>query len=197
MSHLKRSTLALLLATAATSAAAANLITNPDFSTNIAGWTIKTTGSATVTYVPDSGSPTEGAIHLTAGNGGSAQANQCVTLTGSIVDLIVRQYAATSVAVQTATAEVTAYDQPNCTGNILGFSAFNSVPVTGYFQGSVASGWNEISAHEDLSNFHPVSALVSLYVLASAGGNGDYYFDDVRFGPSGALPVKLQAFDVQ
>jgi hypothetical protein len=198
MLHLKRSAMGLFLATAAAPAGAGNLIANPDFSADISGWSIKTTGSATVTYSANSGSPAQGSIHLTASNGDSAQANQCVALTDSIVDLIARQYAATSIAVQTATAEITAYDQPNCAGNILGFSAFNPVPVDGYFEGTVVLGWNEISAlHKNLSNLPPASALVSLYVHAGAGGSADYYFDDVRFGANGTLPVKLLSFDVQ
>jgi hypothetical protein len=198
MSRFTRSMLGFVLATAAASAGAQNLMTNPDFSADLSQWTIRTTGSATVTYVSDSGSPAEGAVHLTATNGDTAQLKQCVALTATTLDLIAREYIAESVSVQTAGADVTVYDQPDCVGNIVGFFAFNPEPVTGYFQGTVAPGWNQISAaHEDVSPFVPASALVSVFVVAAGGGSADYYFDNVRFGPSGTLPVKLQAFDVR
>lgn len=180
------------------SALAGNLLSNPDFASDLSGWTPKTTGGGTVTYASDAGSPALGSVHLMASNGDTAQLDQCIALTDSPVDLYARFYAATSISVQTATAEVTAYDQANCAGNPLGFFAFNPVPVAGYVGGVSASGWNEISAlNENISNLHPMSALVAIYVSAGAGGTADYYFDDVRFGDSGSLPVKLQSFDVR
>ncbi len=198
MSRFIRVVPGFVLATAAASVGAQNLITNPDFPADLSNWATRTTGSATVTHVSDSGSPAEGAVHLTATNGETAQLNQCVAVTATTLDLIAREYIAQSVSVQTAGADVTLYDQPDCAGNIVGFFAFDPVPETGYFAGTVAPGWNEISAlQKNVSPFLPASALVSLFVVAAAGGNADYYFDNVRFGPSGTLPVKLQAFDVQ
>ena len=198
MSRFARFASGFVLATAAVSAGAQNLLSNADFSADLSQWTIRTTGAATVTYVSDSGSPEQGAVHLTASNGETAQLKQCVALTATTLDLTAREYIAESVSVQSAGADVTIYDQPACAGNIVGFFAFNPTPVTGYFEGSVASGWNQISAlHENISPFVPASALVSVFVVAAGGGSLDYYFDNVRFGPSGTLPVRLQAFDVE
>ncbi|GAA0707673.1 hypothetical protein [Dokdonella soli] len=42
-----------------------------------------------------------------------------------------------------------------------------------------------------------VSVSVSVYVQAAAGGSADYLFDDIRFGPSGTVPVELQSFDIE
>jgi hypothetical protein len=196
--HAKHVAIGLLVLVAASPAYAQNLLANSNFDSDLSGWTPRTTGSATATYSADSGSPNQGSVHLSASNGDSAQLNQCVAISATNVDLIAREYITASSAVQGAAAEVIAYDQPNCTGNPVGVVAANPVPVSGFLNGAAVTGWNEISAlNQNISNDSPVSALVSLFITASAGGTADYYFDDVRFGPTGTTPVRLQSFDVQ
>lgn len=107
MSVITRAAVAVFSSTFSLSALAGNLLSNPDFASDLSGWTAKTTGAGTVTYANDAGSPALGSVHLTATNGDTAQLDQCVALTDSPVDLYARFYAATSISVQRATAEVT------------------------------------------------------------------------------------------
>jgi hypothetical protein len=196
MSHTQRLAAGFVLLVIAVSADAQNLVVNPNFGTDLSGWTVKTTGAATATFSTDTGSPDQGSVHLTATNGETAQLNQCVSVTSGSVDLFARTYSVS--AVSNAGAQVTAFDQAGCVGNPLGFSAFNVTPVNGFLNGNPVTGWTELSAlHENISNLPPVSASVVVFVTPGAGQTADYYFDDIRFGTSGTTPVRLQSFGVQ
>ena len=190
--------LAVILAASAIPAHAANLITNPDFTTDLSGWTVFTSSGGTVTFDSTSGSPTTGAIRLTASNGGVAQAKQCITLGPQSIDLIVRRYIVTSVGpITEADTNWIAYSGANCLGNLVGAFATNAVTgFPGFFNGAAAS-WDELYSLSQSLPAGTVSVQVSIYISAGASATLDFLFDDIRFGPSGTVPVRLQSFDVK
>lgn len=200
-----------MLAATGFSACAANLIADPDFATDpTSSWNPTTQSnagnSASWSWDQTSGSPTKpGALHLTATNGAIAQASQCVAWPGgSSVDLIFRRFVISEIppvaGFNSAYADFIAYDQPGCTGNSVGGFATNVTPgVDGFYNGVATSLWEEVSGlNLPLSPSIPtVSVLVSIYVNPGASGAIDDLFSDMRFGPSGTTPVRLQAFDVE
>lgn len=188
----------LLLGSNATIANAANLVTNPNFATDLSGWTVSSSGTASVTFESTSGSPTAGSIRLQATNGGIAHAVQCVAVSQQNHDLIARRYVAVATGdIMEADANVIVYDQPGCISSIVGFIAFNiATGFAGTLNGSPQT-WDEISDTNVPFPVGAASASVNLYVAANAGGVVDLYFDDVRFGPTGTTPVQLQSFDVR
>ena len=192
-------------------AAAANLIADADFATDPTSvWnpTTQSNGGNSASWAWDqtSGSPTKpGALHLTATNGATAQASQCVAWPGgSSVDLIIRRYVISETppvaGFNSAYADFIAYDQAGCTGNSVGGFATSVTPgFAGFYNGVATSNWEELSglALPLSPSIATVSVLVSIYVNPGASGAIDDLFADVRFGPSGTTPVRLQAFDVE
>jgi len=87
---------------------------------------------------------------------------------------------------------VTAFDTIGCAGTNLGsFAAGNFV---GGFPGVPAVGWGELSAINQTLPGATQSVRIALDVF---GPSDDRYVDDVRFGPTGTTPVRLQEFSVE
>ena len=211
MFRLNRLILGAMLAATGVSASAANLIADPDFATDPTSIWNPTTqsnsgNSASWAWDQTSGSPTKpGALHLSATNGATARASQCVVWPGgSSADLIFRRYVVSETppvgGFNSAYVDFIAYDQLGCTGNSVGGFAYNLVSgLDGFYNGAATSQWDEVSGlNLPLSPSIPtVSILVSIYVNPGASGAIDDLFTDVRFGPSSTTPVRLQAFEVE
>ncbi|GAA0707670.1 hypothetical protein GCM10009105_06600 [Dokdonella soli] len=139
MSTLNRIVFGAVLAAHGLSTNAANLLANPDFTTDLSGWTVTTTGTGSVTFAGTSGSPTIGSIRLTSTNGGIAHAQQCIAITPKNVDLIVRRHIVTSIPPLTeADTNIIAWDGSNCAGSpLVGSIATGAVPgFPGFFNGA-------------------------------------------------------------
>jgi hypothetical protein len=212
MLRLNRSILVAVLAASAGTLHAANLIADADFSTDPASsWnpTTQSNGGNSASWAWDqtSGSPTKpGALHLTATNGATAQASQCVAMPSGTtsVDLIFRRYIVSETppvaGFNSAYVDFIAYDGVGCAGNSVGgFASSVTSGIAGFYNGAATTNWDEVSGLSlPLSPSIPtVSVLVSIYVNPGASGAIDYLFSDVRFGPSGTTPVRLQTFDVE
>ena len=203
MSPLNRLACGLLLAMNAIAAGAANLITNPDFASDLSGWTI--TGGGNTTWNSNSGSSTPGSIEMMASNGQVASARQCFAIAvpsgpSPNYDLIARRLItpASAGTVTEADVNIIAWDTLGCTGTPLVGAVINSpVPVSGTFNGASTVLWNELSALNTPLTVGTQSVSVTIYVSAGAGATLDYLFDDIRFGPSGTTPVRLQTFEVE
>ena len=212
MLRLNRFILAAALAANGTLAGAANLVADPDFATDPTSTWNPTTqsnagNSASWSWDQTSGSPTKpGALHLIATNGATARASQCVVWPGgSAIDLIFRRYIisetpASGGGFNSEYVDFIAYDQLGCTGNSVGGFASSVTPgIAGFYNGAATTQWEEISGlNLPVSPSIPtVSILVSIYVNAGASGAIDDLFTDIRFGPAGTTPVRLQSFDVK
>ena len=210
MLRLNRYILSAALAANGTLAVAANLVADPDFATDpTSTWhpTTQSNGgnSASWSWDQTSGSPTKpGALHLTATNGATAGASQCVAWPGgSAIDLIFRRYIISETApvagFNSEYVAFIAYDQAGCTGNSVGgFASSLATGIAGFYNGAATTQWQEISGlNIPVSPSIPtVSVLVSIYVNPGASGAIDDLFTDIRFGPAGTAPVRLQSFGV-
>ncbi len=181
--------IASLLCVCATSAAAANLVTNPDFNAGLSGWTLTQGSNPTLDDVD--GSPSAPSIRLVSvgPNLPSEIRSNCIPAgTSQFFDLFVD----VKVHVGGGLASVAAYSDANC-ANVAGPMGYASqFPVT-------IDTWQQASSLPfGPLGLPPGGAYLQVTLSASQTFStpSDVSFDHVRFGPSGTVPVRLQSFTV-
>ncbi|HVZ23480.1 MAG TPA: hypothetical protein VG871_20550, partial [Vicinamibacterales bacterium] len=164
------------------SAAAANLVENPDFTSGVDGWTTITAGNGTATLDTTTGWPSAPSIRLAANPADSdvSVSSSCMTLPDSgNVDLYVNIKGTSGVAI----GIINTYGDDACTD---GLSAINSesFPATGE--------WATYSMTDVILPEGTRSAKIVLTASASPSGNaGDVNFDHVLFGPTGTVTASV------
>jgi hypothetical protein len=173
----------LLLATYCGGAIAENLVPNPDFDTNLDGWTIVLPSDTTLDN--STGSPAAPSMRMIAVDGTPAATayTDCLEIdTSSNVDLIVDIRSVTG----TARASATAYSGAGCLGPI---------GPAGEVSGGdpLVDGWERGAAID----YALPPGTVGVRVFLSVNGDlAEANFDRVRFGPTGTTPVSLQSFRI-
>jgi hypothetical protein len=175
---------ALLLQCA--SAQAANLVTNPNFTTDVNGWT----NAGGLTWDASDGDPAPGSAHITAATSGSSNSSCIVIAAPQNIDL----FANIEVASGAAFVEAVAFTDTGCLtgGTSFAFTATSSSSV-----------WQQFSATNVALPSGTNSVLIQLFAsLPTVPGAApvapvDAHFDQIQFGPTGTLPVRLQSFDVK
>lgn len=192
-------TLVLAALCADAPAAAQNLLTNPEFTSSLSGWS--SIGSGTATHDPSIGSTALGAVILSAGVGQTATIAQCVAVSAASQYDLKHQthYSGGGGPNSTNTVLVRFFSGAGCTGTDLGTLETNSnVAVSGISP----TNW---FSRERLALTPPAgsvsarvehSAIYGAVPTGPAGGPapatvfGDHSF----FGLTGT-PVTLQTFD--
>jgi hypothetical protein len=163
----------------ATSTAAANLVTNPDFDSNLNGWTVVSSGTPTFTLDNSTGDPAAPSAHIVADAAGADVYSDCIVIDSSQnVDFTIN-YKAASVDI----VLVLPFNNASC-------SPPEPVPVQEITL--VPNNWTGAS---DL-NFALPLGTQSVQIELQLFGSSDINFDHVQFGPTSTTPVRLQAFDV-
>lgn len=185
----KVSAFALLLVLAVVGTAAAqNLLVNPNFDSNVAGWSFTTPGTFTWDSSLDANSnPLSGSGRLdntSPATFGTSFAAQCVAVTGGSNYDFWTQIRIPSGQTQTGYANgvVNFYDGASCGGSNVGGFASPSVLST------TTDTWVQSQLLTQLAPASAVSAQVNLWVnKAEANGSLVVNFDSVAFGPTGSL----------
>lgn len=189
----------IALLAASIPAAAQNAITNPNFDTNVAGWgTVPFgTGGSVVECEWDGGTdvdgnPGSGALECrnvwpTASDG--IGGFQCLPVSGSTDYDVIGSALIASAQPVTGSAAISLqwWSAPGC-----------STPAGGLLLPfPTVEGWSEIA--ETLTTpATAVSVRLGLVVLKDSGPDTfAVHFDDIRFGPTGTVPVELEAFSVE
>jgi hypothetical protein len=123
-------TAVLALAAVTGPVVAANLLTNADFDTDLAGWTVDATGTGAAAIADNAfGKPAPGSAYLALPNPGSTvDLWQCVALAAPLdVDLIANAYTDGSSGTSTNAVLIESYDAADCTGTLLDTQATDSV----------------------------------------------------------------------
>ncbi len=184
--------LAVALAMIAAPAPAQNLVLNPDFTSDIAQWSAIGTAGASGAWLGALGSPTPGSAELTASGTGFFDLYQCVTMSApGNYDFLVHMRTQSSVGDASSRAAVWFWTGATCNGTSVGSNvATNESPLGG--------GWVERSVVNAPLPAGTMSVFVQLDVQSNVAGAAiDVLFDNVRFGPAGTVPVRLQRLTVE
>jgi hypothetical protein len=181
MNYAPRLTLLAAGTLLAFSASAANLITNPDFATNLDGW-IVSEGDGTATLDNSTGAPGAPSIHLVTG---ATMPNMSVESSCLQIDDTnnVDLYMNINVSSGFAIASISAFSDAGCT---VGLNAINSdsYPVT--------QTWE---THTMLNVALPPGTQSAKIVLTagmeSSSSAGDAHFDHILFGPTGTATASV------
>jgi hypothetical protein len=160
---------------ATTSAFAANLVENPNFDTNLDGWTI-TDGDGSIALDTSTGSPAAPSIHVKAdgSDASTSVSSSCMAVDDSgDFDLYVDVNGTTGSAI----ASIAAFSDADCT-TALDTTDGDALPAAG--------SWSTYSMTGVTLPDGTQSARVVLTATSgSTTDDGDVNFDHVAFGPSG------------
>jgi hypothetical protein len=180
----------VLLAAAATPLSAQNLISNPDFNTDVSGWQAGGGGAApglfpTVTLDMTEGSPAPPSGRFSAPVNSTMANSLCLPVNAA-------QRHDLSIAVKAAlgppSISVETYRDASC-----GFDFFVPGLVPGQFCSPAdGNGWMRCSK----ANFALPAGTTHVRLSLGYGIATVFYVDNARFGPAGTVPVALQAFSV-
>jgi hypothetical protein len=172
---------------------AQNLIVNPDFDSNVAGWNFTTPGTFTHDPLLDADSnPLSGSGRLDNTSPvafGTSFAAQCVAVTGGSSYDFRAEIRIGSGQTQTGYAMVVVnfFDGVSCGGSYIDGVASPNVPST------TTDTWVRWQAFTYTAPVAAASAQVSLWVnKAEASGSLVVNFDNVAFGLAGFLPTPAQ-----
>lgn len=199
--------LVVFAALAALPAPAQNLLSNPDFTGSLSGWSTSSFASSTATFGASIGSTALGAALLTAGPGaergvrGPHGSNpyvilrQCVSpIASGSYDLKAHTYTSNASGDASNQVAVVLWDGLDCGGNPIDELATNS---NADFSGISPTNWTERSRTAMTFPQETMSVAVELYVDAGTQQSSTtVYFDHVFFGLAGT-PVTLQSFDAE
>ncbi len=182
-------------------AAAQNLLTNPDFTSSLSGWS--SIGTGTATYSATIGSTALGAVVLSADIGQTVTIAQCVTVSAaSAYDLKHHSHYSGGGGPSSSTAVlVRFFSGAGCTGTDLGTLGVNSNPAVSGINTtnwvsrellSLAPPAGSVSARVEQSLDYWTVPVRPAVVPSPATVYGDHSF----FGLTGT-PVSLQTFDVE
>ena len=160
------------------SARAANLVNNPDFTSDINGWT----GSG-LSWDSSDGDPSPGSAHLITAVPGTTVDSTCIVIAApQNIDLFVN----IKVASGSLNVNALSFTDTSCMGNLNGFTGtLITAPST----------W-QLSSVTNVPLPNGTNSVL-LQVVSSTLGSTDAHFDHVLFGPTGSAPVRLQSFDVR
>ncbi len=178
----------LLLACAAP-AAAQNLLTNPRFDTNAAGWNV-TVGTAP--HTPGVGAAALGAVTLATPAGTTMTFFQCVAV-GNLGPFDARVRTHVGGGVQTNSSVVRFFSTAECAGMALGSQALSTAVA---FVGVQPTNWFDRSASNFPAPVGTGSVLLEVTVEAAAGQTSQLFLDDALFAPAGT-PVTIQKFSAE
>ncbi len=199
---MKKKTLVALLGALvlAVPASAQNLLTNPDFTTDLSGWTA--TGNGTSLYLSSQGSTALGSADLGADQDMSITLSQCIAVTAlSLYDLRTDTHTVSGAGQNGVFVRF--FSGAGCTGSDLGslptdttVSVPNPVDGTSWLRrtrSSLAAPAGAVSASVQLF----VSVISSKSPKPLGGGfTAEVYFDHAFFGAAGT-PVTLQSLDAE
>lgn len=166
---------------------AANQLVNPNFTTNIAGWTV---AGWPIDWIGTEGNAAPGALRAVAtsstGSVGMGVATQCTAATAGVAYDFGASFKIEPASTQTGGARlrVTYFTNSNCTGTL---TSGGSVDPT-----SVA-GWQSVNVQNDVAPAGTQSAFVELIQSIAGPGTFTAYWDDVFFGPD-PTPAELVSF---
>ncbi len=180
-------------------AAAQNLLTNPEFTSSLSGWS--SIGNGTATHDPSIGSTALGAVVLSAGVGQTATIAQCVAVSAASQYDLKHQthYSGGGGPSSTNTVLVRFFSGAGCTGTDLGTIGTNSdiavsgIDPTNWFSRqrlALTPPAGSLSARVEHSAIYDVAPTGPAGGPAPATVFGDHSF----FGLTGT-PVTLQTFD--
>lgn len=164
---------------------AANLLSNPDFAANTAGWSVSSEfpGARFVLDMND-GSPGAPSAVLIPGPGINDAVSDCIALAAGRYDLFVNLKPGLND--QGVRAAVLAFDDASCT-------TYNSaLAYTQQTDVALSNGWYQ----QSVRNFMLPQGTHGVRVALSNNNPTPVNFDHVRFGPAGTTPVTLQTFDI-
>jgi len=184
---------AIALALAVMQASAQNLVSNGNFDTDLNGWSVGFSNVGTPAWFGDDccGNAGSGSARLLALHFPTSLNSSCIAVTGgNSYDLVVmaNTLPAGGTILTGAEADILWFGDASCSQEMtraVGVNVGNS------------AGWRQVGA-TIVAPDNVMSARIELF----AGGGGlssgiDAYFDNVRFGPPGSVPVTLQSFDVE
>lgn len=191
MHSLTRVTWAFALFSFAATAGAANLLTNPNFDTDLSGWTATNASQGAATFDNSTGSPSPGSALLTGIACCTVQVSQCVAVVaGQSYDFGASLKEGPTAPGQSGDGtgvDLIWFSNGTCTGGALGV-----VP----FQPAITTSWASYSS----TAVAPVSSLAVQYRIRqynnAALSNLTSNADNAFFGPSAPTPVVLQSFGV-
>jgi hypothetical protein len=173
-----RSWLAVLLLAASPGAFAINLVYNPDFDSNLDGWT-PSGGAYRDSYF---GSPVGGTLRLDALSfSATAEATQCVDVhRWTSIDFALRYFANYVGGYHQFKLDI--YDAPNCGGNILD-TLYPIEAAAVAVGGNPATGWYEAGDYGFVLAPGSMSAHIDLGVAGTPTTISAYLVDHVQVGP--------------
>ena len=182
---MQRGIQALLLVTATCCCAAAhgaNLLTNPDFDTDVSGWLKGPSGAGyDAFWTSQYGKPSPGAAEVFATTSGQFMyLEQCVDIAPQHVDLAAysRIAGVGGDAQNYGNLTIAIFAQPACAGASRGNANADTFPS--------ADGWITHRLVDYSLQANTVSVMVSLLVVAQQVPV-DIQFDHVAFGPTGTV----------
>ncbi|MCQ4166384.1 hypothetical protein [Tahibacter harae] len=192
-----------LAAAVSIEARADNLLTNPDFRVDAAGWTIQITGNASATVATVDGSPDAGSLELSVTGSdpfdpGSVTVNQCIPSFGPgpwVFGGRLRQVSSTGPFTQGLSVDFLA--APNCGVGLTRSTYADPGATVPGVQGDYVQYSGSVPT-DPLPGGGPTrSVLISYQLFSSFGTTTVFRLDKVYFGPPGTTPVELIHYDVQ
>lgn len=180
----------------AATANAQNLIGNPDFATNLSGWTVRPNSTAhAVTHEMSDGSPAPPSMRITQTAGITVPDAASVSSNCMPVSSATSYDALVDTRINTAflpTVHAIGYSDSACT-TAAGptFSLSNCSAVAGGWRRCLATGFSPTAAQT-----HMQLTVVANFMPSAQLPLTDLLIDNARFGPSGTVPVTLQSFGV-
>jgi len=193
----------LAIAAVPAMARADNLIANPDFHVDAAGWTIQINGTATATVSAIDGSPDAGSLEMSVTGSdpfdtGSVTVSQCIPSFGPgpwVFGGRLRQVSSTGAFTQGLSVDFLAV--PNCGSGLTRSTYADPGATVPGIQGSYVQYSGSVPT-DPLPGGGPTQAVLLSYQLFSTFGTTTVFrLDKVYFGPPGTTPVELMRFDVQ
>lgn len=174
----------------ATPADAANQLTNPNFSANVAGWS---GGLWAPTWIGTDGNNAPGAARVAAtsagGSLGGGGLNQCTTATALATYDFGGAFKIDPTSTQTGGGRIRVvwWTGPGCTGTST--VADNVDPTS-------APGWQALAFNNTVAPAGTNSVRIEVIQSVSGAGTFAAFWDDIYFGPD-PTPVTLERFDAE
>jgi hypothetical protein len=193
----------MLAAVAPAAACADNLLANPDFGVDAAGWNIQIAGNATATVVTVDGSPGAGSLEMSVTgtdpfDPGAVTVSQCVPSFGPgpwVFGGRLRQVSSTGAFTHGLSVDFLA--APNCGSGLTRTTyADPGVTVPGV-QGDYVQYSGTVGTDPLPGGGPTQSVFVSYQLFSTFGTTTVFRLDHVYFGPPGTTPVELMHYDVQ
>ncbi|WP_257388840.1 hypothetical protein [Tahibacter caeni] len=192
-----------LVAVAPAVAQADNLVINPDFRVDAAGWTIQVTGKATATISAVDGSPEAGSLEMSVTGSdpfdtGSVTVSQCIPSFGPgpwVFGGRLRQVSSTGAFTHGLSVDFLAV--PNCGSGLTRSTYADPGATVPGIQGSYVQYSGSVPTDPLPGGGPTQSVLLSYQLFSTFGTTTVFRLDKVYFGPPGTTPVELMRFDVQ